>query len=369
MEMNVPFLNLEPMHSEISKEIKEKFDKVYNSNRFLQGEEVTGFEEEFAKYCGVKYCVSCGSGLDALYLLLRAYEIGDGDEVIVPANTFIATALAVSYVGAKPVLVEPKLQTFNIDEILIEKAINEKTRAIIAVHLYGQPANMNKIREITKKYNLILIEDSAQAHGAIYYGKKTGSLGDAAGFSFYPGKNLGALGDAGAITTNDEEIANRVRAIGNYGSFKKYYHVFKGTNSRLDEFQAAFLRVKLRKLDDWTQRRRAIVESYIRGIDNKHTMKPYVADNYEPVWHQFVLRCENRDKFQDYLKSNGVETLIHYPIPIHMQEAYKELGYKEEDYSIAKKIADEVISLPIWVGMRQDEINYIIDKINEWDGI
>lgn len=365
--MKIPFASFEPMHKEIENEMFIKFKDVYNKNYFIQGEEVKKFEEEFAGFCGSQYCIGCGNGLDSLYLILRGYDIGTGDEVIVPSNTYIATALAVSYTGAKPVFVEPDLLTYNINPELIEKEITEKTKAIIAVHLYGQPADISKIRIIAKKYNLKLIEDSAQAHGALYKENKTGNLGDAAGFSFYPGKNLGALGDAGAVVTNDKVLADKIRAIGNYGSDKKYHHIYKGTNSRLDELQAAFLRIKLKNLDRWNENRRKTAEKYIDGINNQHIVKPVEADYSKHVWHIFAVRTEKRDKFQKYLSDNNIGTLIHYPIPMHLQEAYKDLNIKKGSLPIAERISKEVISLPIWYGMKKEDINYVIEKVNDWE--
>lgn len=365
--MNIPFVSFEVMHKEIGSEILSKFKEVYEKNWFIQGEEVKKFEEEFATFSDSKYCIGCGNGLDALYLILRGYDIGEGDEVIVPSNTYIATALAVSYAGAKPIFVEPDLVTYNINTDLIEKAITNNTKAIMAVHLYGQPADMDKINNIAKKYNLKVIEDSAQAHGALYKGKKVGSLGDASGFSFYPGKNLGALGDAGAIVTNDKELADKVRAIANYGSDKKYHHIYRGTNSRLDEIQAAFLRIKLKNLNKSNEERGKIAEKYIAGINNPIIIKPVQVDYANHVWHLFVIRTEKRNELQDYLNSQGIGTTIHYPIPMHLQGAYSDLGYKKADFPIAEKIADEVLSLPMWYGMKNDEIEYIIDRINAWE--
>lgn len=364
--MKIPFVSFEPMHKEIGNEILSKFKEVYEKNWFIQGKEVKKFEEEFALFCGANYCVGCGNGLDALYLILRGYDIGFCDEVIVQSNTYIATALAVSYVGANLIFVEPDLLTYNINPDLIEKAITNKTKAIIAVHLYGQPADMDKIKDIAEKYNLKVIEDSAQSHGALYKGKKVGSLADASGFSFYPGKNLGALGDAGAIVTNNKELADKVRALGNYGSDKKYHHIYKGTNSRLDELQAGFLSVKLKYLDKWNNDRKRIAKMYLDGIKNCKIILPFVPNYTEPIWHVFIIRTEKRDELQSYLNSKGIGTLIHYPIPMHLQPAYKELGLKKGDFPIAEKISNEVLSIPMWYGMKDDEIEYVIDKINEW---
>jgi Predicted pyridoxal phosphate-dependent enzyme apparently involved in regulation of cell wall biogenesis len=364
--MNIPFVSFEPMHKEIQNEILSKFKEVYEKNWFIQGEEVKRFEEEFAEFCEAKYCIGCGNGLDALYLILRGYDIKEGDEVIVPSNTYIATALAVSYTGAKPIFVEPDINTYNINPQLIEKVITNQTKAIIAVHLYGQPANMDEINRIGKKYNLKVIEDSAQSHGALYKGKKVGNLGDASGFSFYPGKNLGALGDAGAVVTNDKELADKIRAIANYGSDKKYNHIYKGTNSRLDEVQAAFLRIKLRNLDKWNEDRRKTAQKYIDGINNLNITKPVELDYAKHVWHIFAVRTEKRSEFEKYLNDNGIGTTIHYPTPMHMQEAYKDLNITEGSFPIAEKISKEVLSLPMWYGMKDEEVRYVIDKINRY---
>ncbi|URZ08140.1 DegT/DnrJ/EryC1/StrS family aminotransferase [Clostridium felsineum] len=364
--MKVPFVSFVPMHKEIENEVLTKFKKVYENNWFIQGDEVDKFENEFAKFCDAKYCVGCATGLDALYLILRGYDIGYGDEVIVPSNTYIATALAVSYTGANPVFVEPYIDTYNINPELIEKAITKNTKAIIAVHLYGQAADMDKINSIAKRHNLKVIEDSAQSHGTLYKGRKTGSLGDAAGFSFYPGKNLGALGDAGAVVTSDEKLASKIRAIANYGSDRKYHHIYKGINSRLDEVQASFLRIKLRNLEKWNENRRLTASKYMEKINNSKLVKPAVGNNTNHVWHIFAVRTEERDEFQKYLKENEIGTVIHYPVPMHMQDAYKDLPYNAGDLPIAEKISKEVISLPMWYGMTDDEINYVIEKINSW---
>lgn len=364
--MKIPFVSFEPMHKEIEDEILTKFKEVYEKNWFIQGEEVSKFEEEFAEFCGAKYCVGCGNGLDALYLILRAYDIGEGDEVIIPSNTYIATALAVSYTGAKPIFVEPDLLTYNINPELIERAITKNTKAIMAVHLYGQPADMDEINRIAKNYNLKVIEDSAQSHGAQYKGTKVGALGDASGFSFYPGKNLGALGDAGAVVTNNKELADKIRAIGNYGSDRKYHHIYKGTNSRLDEVQAAFLRIKLRNLNKWNEERRKIAQRYSDGITNPNIIKPVEADYAKHVWHLFVVRTEKRNELEKYLNDNGIATTIHYPIPMHIQGAYKELNIAEGSLPFAEQVANEVISIPLWYGMKDDEIDFVIEKLNSW---
>lgn len=364
--MKIPFSNFEPMHKQIREEIIQKFDKVYYSNWFILGEEVKWFEKQFAQYNESKYCIGCGSGLDALYLILRGFDIKEGDEVIIPSNSYIATALAVSYAGATPIFVEPDIKTYNINPNLIENAVNEKTKAIIPVHLYGQPTDLGKINVIAKKYNLKVIEDCAQAHGAKYKGRKIGSFGHAAGFSFYPGKNLGALGDGGAVITNDINLANKISAIRNYGSNKKYFNDYKGINSRLDEIQAAFLSVKLKYLEIWNKERSRIADFYLKNMQNENIVKPYVAENVESVWHLFVIRTKRRNELKKYLDDKGIGTLIHYPIPMHLQRAYKDLGFRTGDFPIAEQISNEVISLPIWYGMCMEEMNYVVDSMNRW---
>jgi dTDP-4-amino-4,6-dideoxygalactose transaminase len=364
--MNIPFADFKYMHQEIRDETIAAFTKIYDKGWFIKGEQVTLFEKEFTNYCGTKYAIGCSNGLDALYLILRAYNIGPGDEVIIPSHTFIATALAVTYTGAKPVLVENDIETYNIETSLIESKINSKTKAIIAVHLYGQCADMKPIIELGKKYNLKIIEDAAQAHGATYYDKKAGNLGDVAGFSFYPGKNLGALGDGGAVTTNDEELANKVRALANYGSVEKYVHNYKGTNSRLDEVQAGLLRVKLKNLDRWNSRRQEIANLYLNGITNNKIIKPIVASYNDHVWHIFAVRTEQRDKLQQYLIDNEIHPLIHYPIAIHNQKAYQDEGFVKKDYPIAEIIADQELSLPMYYGMTDSEVDYVINTINKY---
>lgn len=364
--MKIPFMNFEPMHTEIKNEIVDTFEKVYDNNWFILGPYVEKFEEEFSRYCSTKYCISCGNGLDALSIILRGYEIGEGDEVIVPSNTYIATALAVSYVGAKVVFVEPDIKTYNIDVNKIEESITNKTKAIIAVHLYGRPAEVDKIKVLCKRYSLKLIEDAAQAHGALYQGRKVGGLGDAAGFSFYPGKNLGALGDGGAILTNDSVLADKVRAIRNYGSVIKYYNEYKGINSRLDEVQAGFLSIKLKYLNKWNADRQKIARLYLKGINNSKISPPIINSVNESVWHVFVVRTEYRDELVNYLKINGIETLIHYPIPIHLQKAYEDLGYMGGDFPVAENISKTIVSLPIWYGMSKEEVDYVISVLNKW---
>lgn len=364
--MHIPFVSFEGMHNELHDEIQSSIEEVVCNNWFIRGEKVREFEDAYAKYCGTEYCVGCGNGLDALYLLLRAYGIQEGDEVLVPSNTFIATALAVTYAGAIPVLVEPKKNTYTIEPALIEEKITHRTKAVIAVHLYGQIADMDQINQICKKYDLIVIEDAAQAHGATYKGKKAGNLGDAAGFSFYPGKNLGAMGDAGAVTTNNKEIAEKVRALANYGSDYKYHHIYTGTNSRLDEMQAAVLLVKLQNLDKWNKFRQKVAERYIKGITNKKITLPSVQKYGNHVWHIFALRLSERDDFEKYMKNHGIGTAIHYPIPIHLQKAYQDLKMKRGMLPIAEEISETEISIPMYYGITEDQIGYVIDVINRY---
>lgn len=318
--MNVPFVSFLPMEHEMDTELRSAFERVYGRSWYIEGEEDASFEKDFADFCHVNYCVGTGNGLDALMLALKALNIKSGDEVIVPSNTFIATALAVTYTGATPILVEPDIRTFNIDPAKIEEKITTKTKAIIPVHLFGQPCDMTPILKIAHKYHLYVVEDCAQAHGATYKGQRIGTFGHVAGFSFYPGKNLGALGDAGAIVTNDEEIAKKVRALGNYGSDYKYHHIYQGNNSRLDEIQAAFLSAKLPYLDKMNEERRRIAQMYLKGIHNKEIILPFVIPEVNPVWHVFAVRCKRRDELEEYLREKGIGTNKHYPTPIHLQE-------------------------------------------------
>lgn len=364
--MNVPFVTFEKMHDEVKKELLEDFHRVLESNWYILGTEDEKFEHEFAEYLGRNYCVGCGNGLDAIMQSLNALDIGTGDEVIIPSNTFIATALGVSYVGAKPVLVDPKIETYNLDPSLIEKAITKKTKAIIPVHLYGQPAEMESIMKIAKKYNLFVVEDCAQAHGAIYRECKVGSFGDLAAFSFYPGKNLGALGDAGCVVTNDKQLADKARALGNYGSKEKYNHVYRGHNSRLDELQASFLSTKLKHLDRWNRERQRIAERYLKEIDNPQIILPEIIPDSKPVWHLFVIRCQKREQLEKWMTDKGIQTQKHYPIPIHLQKAYKDLEIREGSLPVAEEISRTVLSLPLYYGMTEDEITYVIDSINSF---
>lgn len=366
--MRVPFVSLKPMHQEMHCELTDAFHATLNENNYIMGKEWEHFQKLFAHFCGVSKAVGCGTGLDALYLILKALEIKEGDEVIVPSNTFIATALAVSYTGATPVLVEPDIETYTINPELIEEKITKKTKAIIAVHLYGRCAEMNAIMKVAEKYGLAVIEDAAQAHGAKYKGKTAGSLADAAGFSFYPGKNLGAFGDAGIVTTDKPGLANRIMMLGNYGSIEKYHHELLGTNSRLDEIQAAFLSKKLKHLKYWNEERNRIAERYLTEIKNPSiTLPTRVNEGDYQVWHIFAVRCKERDKLQNYLTQHEIGTNIHYPIPIHLQKCYSFLGIQKGELPIAEEISSTVLSLPMYYGMTNEEIGYVIDTINNFE--
>lgn len=364
--MKIPFVSFAPMQKELKEEMLNKFEEMYDKAYYIQGNEYDKFQEQFANYIGTKYAVGVGNGLDALMLILRAMEIGAGDEVIVPSNTFIATALAVTYVGAKPIFVEPILDEYNINPDLIEEKITKNTKAIIAVHLYGQCADMDKINSFAKKYNLKVIEDAAQAHGALYKGKKAGSLGEAAGFSMYPGKNLGALGDGGMVTTNDAVLAKKIAALACYGSDYKYHHIYKGVNSRLDEIQAGFLSIKLEHLDKWNADRNRIAKMYLESIKNDKIILPVVNKNNYHVWHIFAVRCKNRDELEKYLLDKGIGTNKHYPTPIHLQGAYADLNIKEGELPLAEIISKEELSLPMYYGMTDEEVNFIIETINNF---
>lgn len=362
--MNVPFVSFKPLEKELDSQLRAAFERVFASSWYIDGKEDKAFEEAFAAYCNTKYCVGNGNGLDALMLSLKALGVGEGDEVIVPSNTYIATALAVTYVGAKPVFVEPDIRTYNIDPTRIEEKLTEKTKAIMPVHLYGQPCDMDPILAIAKKHGLYVIEDCAQAHGATYKGKVIGSFGDAAGFSFYPGKNLGALGDAGATVTNNKALADQVRALGNYGSDYKYHHVYKGNNSRLDELQAAFLSAKLPLMDKVNDDRRETAKKYLAGIKNPAIILPFVPEYAEPVWHLFAIRTEKRDELAQYLADKGIGTNKHYPIPMHLQDCYADLGIEKGALPIAEEISATELSLPMYYGMTNEEIQYVIDAVN-----
>lgn len=364
--MKIPFVTFLPMEKELNNDIREAFDRVFTRSWYIEGVEDEAFEKAFAEYCGTKYCVGVGNGLDALMLALKALGIGEGDEVIVPSNTYIATALAVTYVGATPVFVEPNIRTFNINPALIEASITDKTKAIMPVHLYGQACDMDPIMEIAHHHHLFVVEDCAQAHGATYKGRKVGTFGDAAGFSFYPGKNLGALGDAGAAVTNDKELADKIRALGNYGSDYKYHHIYKGNNSRLDELQAAFLAAKLPHLERMNVERRRIAQLYTDGIKNDKVITPYVPKYAVPVWHIYGIRCKDRDALEKHLNEKGIGTNKHYPIPMHMQECYRDLNILQGSLPIAEKISATELSIPMYYGMTDEEVKYVIDAINEF---
>ena len=370
----IKFLDLKQINNTYELELSQAVLRVIDSGWYILGEEVKSFEAEYANHIGTKHCIGVANGLDALRLILRAYiemgKINEGDEIIVPANTYIASILAISENRLKPILVEPDVKTYNIDPFLIEEKITEKTKAIMIVHLYGQNAMHQEIERIVRKYNLILIEDNAQAQGAFYGEKRTGSLGHVAGHSFYPGKNLGALGDAGAVTTNDNELADVVRTIGNYGSKKKYENILQGLNSRLDEIQAAVLRVKLKYLDADNQKRREIAQFYCDNIKNENIILPNSSFNhsftqsFNHVWHLFVIRTKERDRLQKYLTENGIQTLIHYPVPPYKQMAYK--SWNAIEFPITEKIHKEVLSLPISPVMSWEDVKFIVEIINEY---
>lgn len=366
--MNIPFVTFKPMEAELDKELREAFDRVYTRSWYISGNEDTAFEEAFKDYVKAPFCVGCGNGLDALELSLKALGIGPGDQVIVPSNTYIASVLAVTYVGATPIFVEPDITTFNINPDLIEEKITEKTKAILPVHLYGQPCDMDPIMALAKKYHLYVVEDCAQAHGATYHGQRVGTFGDFAGFSFYPGKNLGALGDGGAVTCKTKEHADQIRALGNYGSDYKYHNIYKGNNSRLDEMQAAFLSAKLPHLDRMNEERDRIAREFLARIHNPLIILPRVMEGVTHVWHIFGIRCQERDRLEAYLKEKGIITNKHYPIPIHLQDCYRDLGYKEGDFPLAEEISRTELSLPMYYGMTEEEVDYVIKALNEFSG-
>lgn len=360
----IPFLDLHKINEQYRTEIDARIKAVIDKGWYLQGEQNDIFAKHFAEYCGTKYALGVANGLDAINLLIKAYGFGEGDEIIVPANTFIATVLAVSQNNCTPVLVEPDIDTYCIDPDLIEAAITPRTKAIIVVHLYGHAVPMQKIMELAKKYNLKVIEDAAQAHGAYDDGKRVGNLADAAAFSFYPGKNLGAMGDAGGITTNDEEIYTKVKALANYGSDYKYHHIYKGVNSRLDEIQAAILDVKLGHLDADNARRREIAGIYRKKITNSRVVLPQTDVEESHVWHVFVVRVDDRESLLKHLEANGIQTNVHYPTPPHLQGAYSELS--DLSFPITEKIHREVASLPISPVMTDEEVQTVVNVVNAW---
>lgn len=364
----IPFLDLKRENATCLRELQDAMCRVAESGWYLHGEEKTLFEEQFATFCEVKHAIGVANGLEALRLILMAYkEIGrlqDGDEVILPTNTFIATALAISACNLTPVFADCDIKTYNIDPISVQDKLTSRTRAVIAVHLYGQVADIDALKKIADNNKLILIEDAAQAHGAAYHQKKTGSLADAAAFSFYPSKNLGAMADAGAVTSDNDELNEVIRGICNYGSVKKYDHQYKGINSRMGELQAAVLNVKLKYLNENNQKRQCIADYYFRHIGNPQVINPSFANKEEHVFHLYVIRCQNRDKLQSYLNISGVQTQIHYPFPIHKQEAYKE--YSNMSLPVAEQLQNEILSLPLYPSLKEDEINYIAETINTW---
>ncbi|VVD60400.1 erythromycin biosynthesis sensory transduction protein eryC1 [Pandoraea iniqua] len=364
--MNIPFLDLKKINLAHEEELTQTMVGVLNSGWYILGQEVRAFESEFASYCGVEHAIGVSNGLDALHLILRAYDIGPGDEVIVPSNTYVATWLAVTYAGATPVPVEPDEATYNIDPAKLEAAITPRTKAIIAVHLYGQCADMDPINAIARRHGIKVVEDAAQSHGATYKGRKAGALGDAAGFSFYPGKNLGALGDAGGVTTNDPVLAEKVRLLLNYGSSKKYHNEVKGFNCRLDELQAAILRKKLKYLDDENQKRRDVAAIYLDTLSkSKHLILPKVLADCESVFHIFAIRFDDRDQLQAKLTEKSIGTIIHYPIPPHLQEAYKDLNIGKGRLPISEKIHDTILSIPMSPVLTDAEAKYVAESILE----
>ena len=364
--MNIPFLDLGAAYRELQSDIDAAVARSLASGCYIGGPEVDAFEQEFAAYTQAQHCIGVANGLDALHLALRAMDVGPGDEVIVPSNTYIATWLAVSQCGATPVPVEPDARTFNIDPMLIEAAITPRTKVILPVHLYGQPADMDPILTIARKHGLRVLEDGAQAHGARYKGKRIGTHGDAVTWSFYPGKNLGAMGDGGAVTTNDPQIADRLRVLRNYGSRVKYVNEVPGYNSRLDPLQAAILRVKLAKLDEWNARRTAIAQRYQMGLATCGLTLPHVPDWAEPVWHLFVVQHPQRDALQQALTDAGVGSLIHYPIPPHLQQAYAQAGWGKGSFPLAQQMADKVLSLPIGPHFEKQQAEIVRSAVNQF---
>lgn len=360
--MKVPFLDLRSAYLELKTEIDAAIARVLDSGWYILGPEVEAFEQEYAEYCQAKHCVGLADGLDALHLALKAMGVGPGDEVIVPSNTYIATWLAVSQCGATPVPVEPDARTYNIDPALIEQAITPRTKVILPVHLYGQPADMDVILAIAKRHCLRVLEDAAQAHGAKYKDRRIGAHGDVVAWSFYPGKNLGALGDGGAITTDDAELADKIRVLRNYGSRVKYVNEVQGCNSRLDPVQAAVLRVKLKHLDDWNARRAGLAKQYLNGLAGSNLVLPYVPEWAEPVWHLFVVRTANREALHQHLGQQCIGSLIHYPIPPHLQQAYAKSGYSRGAFSLAEAMANEVLSLPIGPQLQSEAVSVVISE-------
>lgn len=363
MKQVVPFLDVQAAYLELKAEIDEAVSRVLASGWYLLGAEIDAFENEFAAYVGAKHCVGVGNGLDALHLSLRAMEIGSGDEVIVPSNTYIATWLAVSYAGATPVPVEPDESTYNLDPKRLEAALSERTKAVLPVHLYGQPADMDPIRAFAAEHHLRVLEDAAQAHGARYKGQRIGGLGDATAWSFYPGKNPGALGDGGAVTTNDDGLAEKLRTLRNYGSKVKYINETRGFNSRLDELQAAVLRVKMRHLDAWNDRRKSVAARYLRELRGVGLELPTVPAWADPVWHLFVVQSPERDLLQQSLRDGGVGTLVHYPVPPHLQDAYRDLNLPEGSFPLSERLHQQVFSLPIGPHLSEVQLEAVVSSL------
>jgi len=364
--MNIPFIDLKQQYESIKEEIDNEIRKVLESVQFILGDQVEEFEQEFARFCKCKYCVGVDSGSSALELGMRALGIGLGDEVITPANSFIASSSSISFTGAQPVLVDCDPKTYNIDPQKIELAITRRTKAIMPVHLYGQPADIDNILKIAKKHKFLVIEDACQAHGARYKNKRVGSIGDIAAFSFYPSKNLGAYGDGGALVTNNKKIAESMIMMRNYGQKKKYHHVFIAWNRRLDNLQAAILRVKLKRLNCWNKLRRENAHLYNRLLKGTGVITPVEMPEVEHVYHLYVVRVKNRDELQEFLASRGVSTGIHYPIPIHLQPAYKDLGYKKGDFPVTESYSREILSLPMFPELKKTEIKYVVDSIKKF---
>lgn len=364
--MSVPFVDLKPLENKFHEPLSQTIEDVLSRSIYIKGSYCADFEANFAEFCQSKYCVGCGNGLDALALGLLSLGIKEGDEVIVPANTFIASALAVTKCGAQVVLVDCKKDTFNIDPAKIEAAISKKTKAIMVVHLYGQPAEMSQISDIAAMHKLFIVEDCAQAHGAKFNGQTVGSFGEFGGFSFYPGKNLGALGDGGALVTNSSEVAEKAKALGNYGSDYKYHHIYQGMNSRLDELQAAVLNVKLKSLHDVNEYRKIVANNYSTHINNELIVTPKVTKGVDPVWHIYAIRTAYRDELIDYLKKRGVDYNLHYPIPIHLQPCYKNLGYKKGDFPNAERISETQLSMPMYYGISIEQQQEVIDALNSF---
>jgi dTDP-4-amino-4,6-dideoxygalactose transaminase len=365
----IPFLDLKAINAPYEEAFRKAYDEVINSGWYILGEQVKAFEKEYAAYCGVKHCLGVANGLDALILILEGYKalgiMQEGDEILVPSNTFIASILAISKAGLTPVLVEPDIKDYLIDALEIEKRITRRTKGILPVHLYGQLCNMVEINKLAQKHNLKVIDDAAQSHGAIQDGKRCGSLADATSFSFYPGKNLGALGDGGAVTTNDDDLAAAIAAIRNYGSNIKYHHIYKGINSRLDELQAAFLRIKLKELDKSNEKRRVVAKCYLKNITHPEIILPKVHGDDGHVWHLFVIRTKKRKLFQQYVAENGVHTIIHYPIPPHKQKAYSE--WMDLKYPVSEEIHNSIISIPISPTLREDQIKKVVEIVNQFN--